>query len=298
MKKLFIYLSLITLVVSCSKEFSSDEYGGYEMMTDYMLKEYEQGAALRQISKSGEYQAATPGTSVVNWTLEPHDKEMGGLTQNVEIYLQFNSGAEVLYQTVNRSEMYDGPVGLPRFDFSLSLTQALGALGVGSFKGNDVVTVRFQLNLTDGNSYSRSSVTGSMTGSYFRSPFLYPIVIGCRFDANNSGAVAGIYTITGQDSWGDGWNGATLKWTIDGVTTSWTVAGTDGTTSFTVPASASTFGFEFTSGDWDSEITYQVNWTGLDGSGSQTALSDGTSPAVGFKAMNCLLYTSPSPRDS
>ena len=131
MKKLFIYLSLITLVVSCSKEFSSDEYGGYEMMTDYMLKEYTQGAALRQISKTGEYQAATPGTSVVNWVLEPHDAEMGGLTQNVEIYLQFNSGAEILYQTVNRSDMYDGPVGLPRFDFSLSLTQALGALGIG-----------------------------------------------------------------------------------------------------------------------------------------------------------------------
>ena len=78
MKKLFIYLSLITLVVSCSKEFSSDEYGGYEMMTDYMLKEYTQGAALRQISKTGEYQAATPGTSVVNWVLEPHDAGMGG----------------------------------------------------------------------------------------------------------------------------------------------------------------------------------------------------------------------------
>ena len=182
--------------------------------------------------------------------------------------------------------MYDGPVGLPRFDISISLTQALGALGVGSFRGNDVVTVRFQLNLTDGRSFSRTNVTGSMTGSYFRSPYQYPIVIGCRFDANNTGAVPGVYTITGQDSWGDGWNGATLKWTIDGVTTSWTVAGTDGTTSFTVPASASTFGFEFTSGDWDSEITYQVNWTGLDGSGSQTALSDGTSPAVGFKAMN------------
>ena len=57
------------------------------MMTDYMLKEYTQGAALRQISKTGEYQAATPGTSVVNWVLEPHDAEMGGLTQNVEIYL-------------------------------------------------------------------------------------------------------------------------------------------------------------------------------------------------------------------
>jgi len=96
------------------------------MMTDYMLKEYEQGAALRQISKTGE---------------------------------------EVLYQTINRSEMYDGPVGLPRFDISLSLTQALSALGVSSFSGNDVVTVRFVLNLTDGRSFSRTNVTGSMTGA-------------------------------------------------------------------------------------------------------------------------------------
>ena len=286
MKKLFIYITLIALVVSCSKEYSSDEYGGYEMMTDYMLNEYEQGAALRQISTSGEYQAASPATSVVNWTFEPHDPEMGALTQNVEMFLSFNGGSETLYQTIDRSAMTDGPVGLPRFDVSLSLTQALGAMGVSSFSGNDVVTVRFQLNLTNGKSYSRSSVTGSMTGSYFRSPFQYPIVIGCRFDANNTGSVAGIYTINGQDSWGDGWNGATIEYTIDGVTTSWTVSGTDGSTSFTVPSSASTLGIAFTSGDWDSEITYQVEWTDLNGANSQTALSDGTSPAVGFKALN------------
>jgi hypothetical protein len=286
MKKLFIYITLIALVVSCSKEYSSDEYGGYEMMTDYMLNEYEQGAALRQISTSSEYQAASPAPSVVNWTFEPHDPEMGALTQNVEMFLSFNGGSETLYQTIDRSAMTDGPVGLPRFDVSLSLTQALGAMGVSSFSGNDVVTVRFQLNLTNGKSYSRSSVTGSMTGSYFRSPFQYPIVIGCRFDANNSGSVAGIYTINGQDSWGDGWNGATIEYTIDGVTTSWTVSGTDGSTSFTVPSSASTLGIAFTSGDWDSEITYQVEWTDLNGANGQTALSDGTSPAVGFKALN------------
>jgi hypothetical protein len=286
MKKLFIYITLIALVVSCSKEYSSDEYGGYEMMTDYMLNEYEQGAALRQISTSGEYQAASPATSVVNWTFEPHDPEMGALTQNVEMFLSFNGGSETLYQTIDRSAMTDGPVGLPRFDVSLSLTQALGAMGVSSFSGNDVVTVRFQLNLTNGKSYSRSSVTGSMTGSYFRSPFQYPLIIGCRFDANNTGSVAGIYTINGQDSYGDGWNGATIEYTIDGVTTSWTVEGTDGSTSFTVPSSASTLGIAFTSGDWDSEITYQVEWTDLNGANGQTALSDGTSPSVGFKALN------------
>jgi hypothetical protein len=286
MKKLFIYITLIALVVSCSKEYSSDEYGGYEMMTDYMLNEYEQGAALRQISTSGEYQAASPATSVVNWTFEPHDPEMGALTQNVEMFLSFNGGSETLYQTIDRSAMTDGPVGLPRFDVSLSLTQALGAMGVSSFSGNDVVTVRFQLNLTNGKSYSRSSVTGSMTGSYFRSPFQYPLIIGCRFDANNTGSVAGIYTINGQDSFGDGWNGATIEYTIDGVTTSWTVEGTDGSTSFTVPSSASTLGIAFTSGDWDSEITYQVEWTDLNGANGQTAISDGTSPSVGFKALN------------
>ena len=286
MKKLFIYITLIALVVSCSKEFSSDEYGGYEMMTDYMLSEYEQGAALRQISTSGEFQAATPGTSVVNWTFEPHDPESGALTQNVEMYLSYNSGAEILFQTIDRSAMTEGPVGLPRFDVSLSLNAALGALGVSNYSGNDVVTVRFQLNLTNGKSYSRSSVTGSMTQSYFRSPFQYPIIIGCRFDANNTGKVAGIYTINGQDSWGDGWNGATIEYTIDGVTTVWTVSGADGSTSFTVPASASTLGIAFTSGDWDSEITYQVEWTDLNGANGQTALSDGTSPAVGFKALN------------
>ena len=287
MKKLYIYISLIALVISCSKDFSSDEYGGYEMFTDYMLKEYVQGAALRNISQTGEFQAATPSTSVVSWVFEPHDAESGGLTQNVEMYLSYNSGPEILYKTIQRSEMYDGEVGLPRFDLTLSLNEALGALGKSSFSGNDVINVRFQLNLTDGRSYSRSSVTGAMTQSYFRSPFLYPLIIGCRFDANNTGSVAGIYTINGQDSYGDGWNGATVEFTVDGVKTVFTFDdGSEGSTTITVPSSASTVGIAFTSGDWDSEITYQVVWTDLNGNNSQTALSDGTSPAVGFKSLN------------
>ena len=287
MKKLFIYLSLITLIVSCSKEFSSDEYGGYEMMTDYMLKEYTQGAALRGISVTGEFQAATPNTSIVNWTLEPHDNQMGGLTDSVDMFISFNSGSEVLYRTVSRSEMIDGPVGLPRFDISLSLNEALSALGQSSYRGNDVVNVRFALNLSDGRVISRSAVTGSMTGSYFKSPFSYPLIIGCRFDANNTGSVAGIYTINGQDSYGDGWNGATIEFTVDGVKSVFTFTdGTDSSTTITVPESAQTVGVAFTSGDWDSEVTYQIEWTDLNGGNGQTALSDGTTPAVGFKALN------------
>jgi hypothetical protein len=65
------------------------------------------------------------------------------------------------------------------------------------------------------------------------------------------------------------------------------MAGGDSVTkTITVPASASTLGIAFTSGDWDSEVTYQVEWTDLNGANGQTALSDGINPAVGFKALN------------
>ena len=95
------------------------------------------------------------------------------------------------------------------------------------------------------------------------------------------------YTITMADSYGDGWNGASVDFTVDGVTTVITFAsGSDVSKTITVPASASSVGIAFTSGDWDSEVTYQVEWTNLSGGNSQTALSDGTSPAVGFKALN------------
>jgi len=257
------------------------------MMTDYMLKEYTQGAALRGVSVTGEFQAATPNTSVVNWVLEPHDNQMGGLTQSVEMYIAFNSGSELLLRSWNRSDMYDGPVGLPRFETSLTLNEALSALGQTTFRGNDVVNVRFVLYLTDGRIISRSAVTGSMTGSYFRSPFLYPLIIGCRFDANNSGSVAGIYTINAQDSYGDGWNGATLEFTVDGVKSIFTFSdGYDYSEKFTVPESAQTVGIAFTSGTYDDEITYQIEWTDLNGGNGQTALTDGVEPAVGFKSLN------------
>ena len=285
MKKLYIYISLIALVISCSKDFSSDEYGGYEMFTDYMLKEYTQGAALRTISQSGEFQKANPGGSVINWVFEPHDAEMGGLTQNVEMYLSYNgsfSGAsstsEILYKTIDRSAMYDGEVGLPRFDLSLSLSEAMGAMGLSSFGGGDIVNVRFQLNLTDGRSFSRSSVTGSMTGSYFRSPFLYPLIIGCALPDGEVDAVPGTYIINASDSYGDGWTtGESVQVTVDGkvyrfgsfVPDPWSssvanagngfTSGSSYTYEFEMPAGAQKMKWEYYSGYYDDEVTFSIS---------------------------------------
>jgi len=274
------------MALSCSKEFSSDEYGGYEMLTDYMLKEYQVGAALRTITESGSYRFFDPGNSLWSATLETHDHESGGLTESVEWYVSNGGNNEVLARTVSRSEMYDGPVGLPRMDISMSLVEAGGL--VGGYQGGNTIIHRMVLKLTDGRTFSTESVSGSLTQSYFKSPFQYRKTITCFMDAGIVTAVPGLYTVNMTDSWGDGWNGASVVMTLDGVDYSATIAnGTANTEVFEVPAGSATMGFKFLSGAWDSEVDFNIVYSKLDGSNSQTALPNvGASPPTGYYALS------------
>ena len=271
------------------------------MMTDYMLKEYTQGAALRTISQSGEYQASNPSGSNMSWVLEPHDTEMGGLTENVEMFISYNgsfsgraSTSEVLYKTFARADMYEGDVGLPRFDVSLTLSEALNFMGLSSFGGGDIVNVRFVLNLTDGRSISRSAVTGSMTGSYFKSPFLYPLIIGCELPAGEVAAQAGTYTINATDSYGDGWStGEALIVTVDGkeyrfgstVTSPSTVSnagndfadGESHTFTFELPEGAQKMTWAWYSGFYDDEVGFSMSFTNTKGK-TQSVVAKGVYP--------------------
>ena len=245
------------MALSCSKEFSSDEYGGYEMLTDYMLKEYQVGAALRTITESGSYRFFDAANSLWSATLEPHDHESGGLTESVDWYVSNGGNNEVLARTVSRSEMYDGPVGLPRMDISMSLTEAGGL--VGGYAGGNTIIHRMVLKLTDGRTFSTESVSGSLTQSYFKSPFQYRKTITCFMDAGIVAAVPGLYTVNMTDSWGDGWNGAAVVMTLDGVDYSTSFnGGSSDTIVFEVPAGSSTMGFKFVSGAWDSEVDFNI----------------------------------------
>lgn len=287
MKKVNIYLiSLAMMAFSCSKEFSSDEYGGYEMLTDYMLKEYQVGAALRTITESGSYRFFDPGNSLWSATLETHDHESGGLTESVEWYVSNGGNNEVLARTVSRSEMYDGPVGLPRMDISMSLVEAGGL--VGGYQGGNTIIHRMVLKLTDGRTFSTESVSGSLTQSYFKSPFQYRKTITCFMDAGIVAAVPGLYTVNMTDSWGDGWNGAAVVMTLDGVDYSTSFAsGSADTIVFEVPAGSATMGFKFVAGAWDSEVDFNIVYSKLDGSNSQTALPNvGASPPTGYYALS------------
>ena len=287
MKKVNIYLiSLAMMAFSCSKEFGSDEYGGYEMLTDYMLKEYQVGAALRTITESGSYRFFDPGNSLWSATLETHDHESGGLTESVDWYVSNGGNNEVLARTVSRSEMYDGPVGLPRMDISMSLVEAGGL--VGGYQGGNTIIHRMVLKLTDGRTFSTESVSGSLTQSYFKSPFQYRKTITCFMDAGIVAAVPGLYTVNMTDSWGDGWNGAAVVMTLDGVDYSTSFnGGSADTIVFEVPAGSATMGFKFVAGAWDSEVDFNIVFSKLDGSNSQTALPNvGASPAAGYYALS------------
>jgi len=274
------------MAFSCSKEFSSDEYGGYEMLTDYMLKEYQVGAALRTITESGSYRFFDPGNSLWSATLETHDHESGGLTESVDWYVSNGGNNEVLARTVSRSEMYDGPVGLPRMDISMSLVEAGGL--VGGYQGGNTIIHRMVLKLTDGRTFSTESVSGSLTQSYFKSPFQYRKTITCFMDAGIVAAVPGLYTVNMTDSWGDGWNGAAVVMTLDGVDYSTSFAsGSADTIVFEVPAGSATMGFKFVAGAWDSEVDFNIVYSKLDGSNSQTALPNvGASPPTGYYALS------------
>ena len=70
------------------------------------------------------------------------------------------------------------------------------------------------------------------------------------------------YTIQGSDSWGDGWNGASLNIDVAGVVTNFTVS--ESSNSVSIPSyTGDNVIFSFISGDYDGEITITI--TGPDG---------------------------------
>ena len=249
------------------------------------------GAVLRTISSSGSFNFYDQANSVFSATIEAHDTEDGGLMQNVEIYLSADGGAESLFRTMTPSDFTTGPTGLPRGSFQVSLADFTAA-GI-NYGGASVTKIRLQYNLTNGESYSDDTVTGSMTGSYFASPYAYSLLVACL--VTDGSAVPGVYTFTMTDSYGDGWQQSTIKFTIDGVVynvanpsiydsdDAWEATlvpfsgnASAGTAQVTVPAGASTMSIEFVEGRYPGETGWSVDYVGLDGSSNaQNAYSGG-----------------------
>ena len=277
MKKISVFILALstTFFVSCESD---------EKVVDQVLNNYTVGAILRTRNQEGSpYNSFVP-ESEFTVTVEEQDAEFGGLLQSIQLYASFtdnqddptdSSVAEQLIATFMASDLTTSSRGLPELTYTTTLGESATLLGVGTgYSGGDVFNYRFEVTLTDGSTWTNVNGNGNVLGgSYFNSPYLYSVVVACIPTA----PVAGDYTLDMQDSFGDGWNGASVSVTVDGVATDYTIDdGLAASASFTIPDTATTATFEYVSGDWDSEVTFQ-----LFGPFGKLAYADGPSPFIG-----------------
>ena len=158
---------------------------------------------------------------------EEQDEQYGDLLDKVDVYISFsdntpggadNSKPEVLFTSFPASSFTTSANGLPKNTLTAAFGDVLSSLGLvpGQYDGGDSFTVRLDLILTDGRSFSAADTSGSLQGSYFRSPYAYKALIVCP-------PVAGDYRVEMHDDWGDGWQttnssgGDGIKVYADGV---------------------------------------------------------------------------------
>ncbi|HAF76949.1 MAG TPA: hypothetical protein DCG42_06460 [Maribacter sp.] len=259
-----------------------------DKVIDTVFDETTRGAILRTIEADGIFDRFDTSTTY-GFTFEEQDYEDGDLLEKVDLYISFEDNTEangdstvdeILIETFLPADFTDGEFGLPRASYETTLANALSQLGLveGDFDGGDAIQFRLILTLTDGRTFTNDDSTGTITGSFFNAPYFYAPIIKCIPPA----PVAGEYTIEMEDSYGDGWNGASIDVVIDGVETSYTLdSGAAGSQTFTVPEGTAEFTLAFSSGDWDGEITYEI----IAPTG-ELALSDGPTPAVGVQTLN------------
>ena len=204
--------ALLIILTSCEE--------GKEVF-DQIIESEQRGAILRTvalISNELPIGVADAGFAV---ELEEQDQQNGDLLASVEVFVGFNDNtvpdggtdldvAESQFSTITASEFTTGEFGLPRTTVEISLAEMLAHTGVqeADLFGGDNFSVRFELVLTDGRRFSNDDNSGTITGSYFSSPFLYTPTVVCPVGADQ---FVGTYVIDqvvpgifGADTWGSG----------------------------------------------------------------------------------------------
>ena len=240
---------------------------------------------------------------------EIQTQEDGDNVDFVEVYVAFNDNTggtdtkdEALHETIEPSEFFIGEFGYPRFrsEVTLGAMQATLGLNNSQVRGGDQFRIRYEIVLDDGRRYSFADNTGTLTGSFFSSPFLYSADIVCP----PIGPLPGVYTVEMQDSFGDGWQtttgdggpGLTLTLSTGEVfeflicsdyedNANCSGGGSAGTATFTMPDGVESAEWNFP-GDFYGEISFQI----IHPSGA-TIADVGTGSAAGPVVINyCFDY--------
>jgi hypothetical protein len=262
---------------------------------DDIVAQEQRGAVLRTINVTSNELPIGVADGFFGVDLEVQDQEQGTLVQSIEVFASFidntpdngkgASSSEAMLETLDTGGFTISEVGLPSFSYSVTLPTLLSSTGVSEddIDGGDQFGVRFELVLSDGRRFSNGQNSGTLTGSYFSSPFLYTATIVCP----PTPPATGDWVFNMTDAYGDGWNGASLLVTLDGVETNLFVDGDEGAESienFPVPAGAQAISIQYVSGAWDGEVGFTV--TSANGNVILTQTAYTTNASAGVELIN------------
>ena len=236
---------------------------------DQVIEGETRGSALRTIEVTeNTIEYDVPTSTLISGgfsaTVEVQDQESGDLLEALEVYVGYSDNTsdrgnstigddEVLVRTFSPDEGQIGEFGLPRFTYSITAAELQSTLGLGAddIFGGDAFTIRFEIVRTDGRRYSAADNSGTLTGSYFSSPFEYTATLVCGPKPTQEGT----WRVAMQDAFGDGWQPTTA----DGGGPGLIITLSDGTvfeiglcTPYEDP------GYDCTSGDEEGEATFVV----------------------------------------
>ena len=289
--KFFVLLFVFIIMQSCSTD---------DQTIDEVIEGVTNGAVLRTISATNTFNFFDPNDTrfVFDVALEEQDAQDGDLISEIRLYQSFTadtlddgtdfSREEVLILTETPDNLTVSDFGLPRLDFSATLADAIAnnGLSTGEYNGGDVFGFRFELELTTGAVFTDTNSGGTVTGgSFFSSPFLYNVEIQCIPIV----PFAGEYILDLEDSEEDGWDGAFITVTIDGVSTNFTADGAGTVHVISVPMGTTDLMFTYTAGDSDDDNTYTIEFDPLDGTDPLEAAADGPDPMTGEILLNICL---------
>lgn len=174
MKKIInkiILVALIVSVFSCAKDPSNPIYSVFDGI--------EHGAILRTLEITSPTFDVVDLSSYFEVIIEEQDEEFGALLSQVEVFVNAEGATEALVRTIPASEFTISDNGLPSTTIRITLQESLTALGLPTdgVACGDLMQVRLKVDLTDGRSFSFADGSGSLQGSYFKSPYLYNVNI-------------------------------------------------------------------------------------------------------------------------
>jgi len=283
----FLFVLAAVLMVSCTES---------DKVFNQIIDAEQRGAILRQTEVISNSVLTSEGDLVAGQQfavdLEYQDTEDGNLLSQMDVFLAFidntddgvdNNQAEIMFESFPASAFSAGDRGLPIISYIATAEQMLMALGMNVNQlggGGDQFVVRFELALTDGRRFSAAQNSGTITGSYFASPFTNLITVVCEPPP----PTAGTWAVETNDSYGDDWNGASVAILLDGADEiSIAHAAGDNTQNFTfeVPAGTTTISIMYVSGDFDCENSFTV--TSANGF---VAVSEVASPRSGIELLD------------